>query len=92
MLMELKAYLTERPCASLSQIAQHLAADPEAVRPMLDRWIEKGRVQRTVGARCHGCASCGTSDLEFYAWVGAPQDGSRSANGQVASPQTAAGA
>jgi FeoC like transcriptional regulator. len=69
--MELKSFLVERPCASLSQIARHLAADPEAVRPMLDRWIEKGRVQRSTGARCHGCASCGEADLEFYAWVDA---------------------
>lgn len=69
MLMELKAFLTERPCASLSQIARHLAAEPEAVRPMLDRWIEKGRVQRSTGPRCQGCASCGEADLEFYAWI-----------------------
>lgn len=84
MLMELKAYLTGRPCASLSQIAQHLAVDPEAVRPMLDRWIEKGRVQRTAGARCHGCASCGTADVEFYAWIDTPQATRQPENGQVA--------
>lgn len=69
MLIDLKAYLAGKPCASLTEIARHLAMEPDAVRPMLERWIEKGRVRRTAGARCRGCASCGEAELEFYEWI-----------------------
>lgn len=67
--MQLKTYLLERHCASLTEIARHLATEPDAVRPMLERWTAKGRVRRLTAARCHGCASCSGADLEFYEWV-----------------------
>ncbi len=69
MLTELKAYLNERRAASLSEIALHFAADPDALRPMLDQWIRKGKVRRSGGTRCSGCVSCSPADVEFYEWV-----------------------
>jgi putative ferrous iron transport protein C len=70
MLTTLKGYLVARPAASLSELARHVGADPDAVRGMLDHWVRKGKVRRTGGARCGGCDSCAAADIEFYEWVG----------------------
>lgn len=69
MLMDLKALLLSRRCASLSEIAREFASDPEAVRAMLDRWVQKGKVRRGNTTRCRGCTACNPADLEFYQWV-----------------------
>ena len=76
MLMDIKSYLVARGSASLSEIAARLAADPEAIRPMLDYWIQKKRIRRAgSAARCHGCTSCAPADLEFYEWIHAAPEG-----------------
>lgn len=69
MLTTLKAFLSARRAATLSEIARHVGADPDAVRGMLEHWIRKGRVKRIAGARCSGCDSCAPADLEFYEWI-----------------------
>lgn len=70
MLMDLKAYLMGRGCASLSEIARRVAAEPDAVRPMLEQWIRKRRVRRVgTGSTCRGCATCAPADVEFYEWI-----------------------
>lgn len=70
MLTTLKTYLQARPAASLSALASHVGADPDAVRGMLEHWLRKGKVRRTAGARCGGCDSCAAADIEFYEWIG----------------------
>lgn len=70
MLTKLKGYLITHRAASLSELARHVGADPDAVRGMLDHWVRKGKANRTAGARCSGCDSCAGSDLEFYEWIG----------------------
>ncbi len=70
MLTTLKGYLVTHRAASLSELARHVAADPDAVRGMLEHWVRKGRVRRTAGVRCGGCDSCAAADIEFYEWVG----------------------
>jgi hypothetical protein len=76
MLMDIKSYLAGRGPASLSEIAASLSADPDAVRPMLDHWMQKGKIRRLgTPARCRGCTTCALADLEFYAWTAmAPED------------------
>jgi hypothetical protein len=75
MLIDIKSYLAGRGPASLSEIAVSLSADPEAIRPMLDHWMRKGRIRRLgTAARCHGCTSCALADLEFYEWAAAPPE------------------
>lgn len=71
MLTDLKTFLAERHCASLTEIARHLSADPDAVRPMLEMWVRKGKVRRNAGEACQGCVSCAAADIEMYEWVGA---------------------
>ena len=69
MLTDLKGYLVERRAASLSEIALRFHAAPEALRPMLEVWIRKGKVRRSGGVKCGGCASCAAADIEIYEWV-----------------------
>ena len=76
MLMAIKSYLAGRGPASLSEIAVSLSADPDAIRPMLDHWMRKGKIQRVgTAARCHGCTTCAPADLEFYEWAAAAPEG-----------------
>jgi putative ferrous iron transport protein C len=73
MLMDIKGYLADRGPASLSEIAAKLSTDPDAIRPMLDHWMRKGKVRRSgTATRCHGCTSCAPADVEFYEWIPAP--------------------
>jgi hypothetical protein len=72
MLARIRDYLQQRGPASLGDIARHLDAEPAAVRPMLEVWINKGRVSRLPLASCPGgCRQCDGADTELYAW-GAP--------------------
>jgi hypothetical protein len=75
MLLDIKAYMQERKHVSLRDIALHFDADPEAVRGMLDKWIEKGRVIKCSTEACGGCASkCATAQQEeAYEWVERPR-------------------
>ena len=71
MLSDLKRYLSQRPLASLADIALHLDVESDVARAMLQRWIQKGRVQRLDGADgCSGCDLCQTGGRELYRWVG----------------------
>lgn len=86
MLIDIKSYLAGRGPTSLSEIAVSLSADPEAIRPMLDHWIRKGRIRRVgTAARCGGCTSCALAELELYEWAAAaPED--REAEGGFRGP------
>jgi hypothetical protein len=76
MLMNIKSYLAGRGPASLSEIAGSLLADPDAIRPMLNHWMRKGKIRRVgTAARCHGCTSCAIADLEFYEWTAGTPEG-----------------
>jgi len=71
MLSELKRYLSERPSASLADIALHLDVEPDVARAMIDLWIAKGRVERLGGqGPCGGCDRCAPGSLELYRWRG----------------------
>jgi len=70
MLSDLKRYLSERPLASVADIALHLEVAPDVARAMLQPWIRKGRVQRLEGAEgCAGCHLCQPGGRELYRWV-----------------------
>ncbi len=75
MLLEIRDYIRERKHVSLRDLALHFDADPDAIRGMLDKWIEKGRVRKCSTAACGGCASnCSTAQQEeAYEWVEQPR-------------------
>ncbi|MBK1648158.1 FeoC-like transcriptional regulator [Rhabdochromatium marinum] len=75
MLTELRAYLRERPFASLSDIALHLRVTPEVARDLCTVWIRKGRVERIdCGSGCANCQLCQGPPAEYYRWQSQPLD------------------
>ncbi len=70
-LSEVKNYLQARGLASLTDIALHVNADPDAVRGMLERWIRKGKVRKQMATASCGsaCSACATESIEFYEWT-----------------------
>ena len=75
-LSDVKRYLVERRQATLSDIALHFHASPDAVRGMLDYWIRKGKLSRqSLTASCGtGCNKCAEANTEIYVWHGDNDD------------------
>lgn len=71
-LIQLKQYLRARRIAPLQDMAHHFHVEVETVRPLLDVWINKGKVQRKrqeAAATCKGCCKCDPALIEVYEWV-----------------------
>jgi predicted ArsR family transcriptional regulator len=68
-LKDIQTYLAKYGKASLAELAIHFRADANALRPMLDRLIRKGRIRQRSEKKCGGCQSCAPESLEFYEWV-----------------------
>ncbi|MGA9379954.1 MAG: FeoC-like transcriptional regulator [Phormidium sp.] len=68
-LQELQQYLRDRPVSSLAELAQHFQSDPDALRLMLNRLENKGRVRKLDAKKCGGCHSCTPETMELYEWV-----------------------
>jgi len=69
-LAEIRDYLEERGQATLADIALHVDADPDAVRGMLQVWIDKGKVykQMATGSCGGSCTQCDPATTEIYVW------------------------
>ncbi len=70
---DLKSYLTARKQVPITDLANRFDVEPDALRGMLQLWVDKGRVRRLEGGRaCGSCARCGDSgsDPEIYEWIG----------------------
>ncbi|HBE92033.1 MAG TPA: sugar metabolism transcriptional regulator [Gammaproteobacteria bacterium] len=69
-LSDVKRYMIERRQATLSDIALHFKASPEAVRGMLDYWIRKGKVSKQMATASCGtsCNRCVEATTEIYLW------------------------
>ena len=75
MLSKIRDYMIRRPAVSLYDLALHLQAQPDAVRGMLQHWIDKGRIRKLPRpGRCAGCqaAVCDPTQSELYEWVNPP--------------------
>ena len=72
MLTAIQNYLSRQRRAALTDLSQHLGADPEALRGMLSVLERKGRVRKLpAGATCaSSCNSCDPRTLEIFEWVG----------------------
>ncbi len=69
-LKELQDFLVDSHCVSLAQMERHFQIDGNALRPMLNKLIKKGRLRKLPSAeKCHSCKSCDPDALEFYEWV-----------------------
>ncbi len=69
-LKDLKEYVKSHPQVSLTDIAIHFDADPEAVKGMLDFWIRKGKIKHYSSDNvCGGSCSCNQkSNNDLYEW------------------------
>lgn len=70
-LIQLKHYLRTRKIVPLQDMALHFRVHVETVRPLLEMWISKGKVQKRAGAggACQGCCKCDPATIEIYEWV-----------------------
>jgi putative ferrous iron transport protein C len=77
-LSELRDYLAERRRASMRDLTHRFDNDPEVLRDMLNRWIDKGRLRRAMTVNAcsdagkSSCTGCGSGDpllAEIYEWV-----------------------
>lgn len=68
-LQEIQQYLREHPVTSLADLSQHFQSDPYALRLMLDRLQNKGRIRKLKAKKCGGCHSCAPENLELYEWI-----------------------
>ena len=69
-LTELLDYLKERRRASLIEIAHRFDTEPDAIRGMLQKWVVKGRLEKSLQTTdCGtGCCKCDPASTEIYAW------------------------
>ena len=73
MLIKVKEYLKNHGDTSLSELRQQFDIEPDALRDMLDKLIEKGLVRKKHESlkQCNKCTQCPKlSNNEIYEWVG----------------------
>jgi len=70
-LARVESHLRERKRASLSDLAETLDSNPEALRGMLEMLARKGRIRRLPsGTTCGGgCNKCKPEAVELFEWV-----------------------
>jgi putative ferrous iron transport protein C len=69
-LAELRNYLEQHGQASLRDMALHFDVEPEVLRGMLQRWIDKGVISRRGAPPTCGsaCSQCDAAAMEWYLW------------------------
>ena len=66
---QLKSYLETRGQVSLHEAALHFDMEPEAMRGLLEFWVNKGRIRRRIASECGaGCACEYRQEQEIYLW------------------------
>ncbi|MGK7947023.1 MAG: FeoC-like transcriptional regulator [Microcystaceae cyanobacterium] len=68
-LTDVQNYLRKYNKASLADLSLHFRMDTDALRPILNKLIRKGRIRQMDSQKCGGCTSCGSDTLELYEWV-----------------------
>ncbi|MEJ2002169.1 MAG: FeoC-like transcriptional regulator [Maritimibacter sp.] len=71
-LSDLRSYLQTHKRAALFDMALHFDSDPDTLRPMLAKWISKGKVVKLpAGTACSkSCRQCDPATIELYEWQG----------------------
>lgn len=70
-LSELRNYLQENRRVLLVDLANRFDMDPDALRGMLQKWVNKGKLRKVSGdTGCSGgCCKCDPATLELYEWL-----------------------
>ncbi len=71
-LSELKRYTSQHGVVSLCDMSIHFDTEPDALRGMLEHWMQKGKVRRHSedGICKKSCSKCDPATIEFYEWTG----------------------
>ena len=71
MLQQLKQHLQKHRITSLYDLVNTLQCEPDVVRDMLQRWIDKGKVSKCIRTPACGqaCFKCDPMRTEMYQWV-----------------------
>ncbi len=66
---ELRDYVQTRGQVSLGETALHFDMEPDAIRGLLDFWVNKGRIRKRMVAECGGGCTCEWREQqEIYLW------------------------
>ena len=68
-LIDIQAYLAKNQKASLSDLSTHFRMSADALSPMLDRLLKKGRIRLISLEKCGGCSRCTPESMAFYEWI-----------------------
>lgn len=69
-LKELQNFVLEYRRVSLAELELHFHIDADALRQMLKKLVQKGRVrQLPMPEKCDGCTFCNLHAIEFYEWI-----------------------
>jgi len=70
-LTQVRDYLKQRGQAPLRDMALEFNMDQEALRPIVEQWIAKGKLEKLPeGSACgDGCNSCEPQTIELYQWI-----------------------
>ncbi len=71
-LTQVRDYLRSRGQAPLRDMALEFDMEQDAIRPIVEQWIAKGKVRKLPqGTACGGgCNSCEPQTIELYEWIG----------------------
>jgi hypothetical protein len=69
--IEIRKYLQERKLATLHDMALHFRMPAQAITPMLELWVQKGKVKKHSGKLgcTKGCCQCDPATIETYEWL-----------------------
>lgn len=70
-LTEIRDYLKQHGQVSVMDIAYRFEVEPEVIRSMVAKWINKGMVEEfdVLTQKCKGCTKCDDKKNEIYRWT-----------------------
>lgn len=70
-LSDLRNFMQENRRVTLNDLVLHFQVDANALRGMLNKWINKGKVKHSpAGSNCGtSCCKCDPLLTEIYEWV-----------------------
>jgi putative ferrous iron transport protein C len=68
-LTDIQSYIAQSKKTSLADLSTHFRMSADALSPMIDHLIKKGRIRLVSGEKCGGCSRCSPESMVFYEWI-----------------------
>lgn len=70
-LTQVRDYLKQKGQAPLRDMALEFGMQQDALRPIVEQWVAKGKVVKLPGGTAcgGGCNSCEPQTVELYQWI-----------------------